>query len=225
MGLQHDDTGTKHIVPGAKTNDILVYNGSDFDAKKRESALNGITLETLTVTAFTATNANATTFKGTTVNVTDVVATNANVTTTKGTTVNVTDTITNTVVAANSVISPRVFGSKTITVKNSTANYTLTAAEVLGGIVSDTTVTNAVSVTLPTVANTVAAIPGWKVGTSFTLFYRNPGNQTITLYTDANTQWTLLGTNTIPAANAKSYDFVIATNVTGTVVCKGAVIA
>jgi hypothetical protein len=128
------------------------------------------------------------------------------------------------------IATPLVLGTlaypvKAINARNSTANYTMSVTELLGGIINDTTVTNAVSVTLPTVANVVAKIPGWQAGTTFTLFYRNPGDQAITLYTDASTQWTILGTNTIAAANAKSYDFIIATNATGTVLCKGAVVA
>ena len=55
MPLQHYDDRTKHIAPGAATNDILVYNGSDFDAKSRESSLTGVTLDTLTVKAFITT--------------------------------------------------------------------------------------------------------------------------------------------------------------------------
>jgi hypothetical protein len=128
------------------------------------------------------------------------------------------------------VATPLVLGTlaypvKTISARTSTANYTMNATELLGGIVSDTTVTNAVSVTLPTVANVVAKIPGWQAGTTFTLFYSNPGDQAITLYTDASTQWTLLGTNTIAAANCKQYDFVISSATAGTVICKGAKVA
>ena len=219
MSLEHYDSKIKHIAPGAVTNDILVYNGSDFDAKSRESSLAGISLTTLTVATLTSTTGNITT-----VNATDVASTNTNATTVRATTANVTNAIATSVIA-NTVLGVNVFGSKTITTKTSSANYTMTVAHLLGGIISDTTTGNAVSVTLPTVANVVAAISGWKAGTSFTLFYRNPGDQAITLYTDANTQWTMLGTNTIAAANAKSYDFVIASNVTGTVVCKGSSVA
>ena len=56
MGLRHYNQDCKHTAPGAATNDILVYNGSDFDPKSRETALTGLTLPTLTVTALTTTN-------------------------------------------------------------------------------------------------------------------------------------------------------------------------
>jgi hypothetical protein len=112
---------------------------------------------------------------------------------------------------------------KTITELTSAANYTMTAAQLLTGVVNDTTSTGGISVTLPTVANVVALIPGWQVGTTFELFYRNGGNQTVTMYAGAT--WTMLGTNTILAANAKAYDFVIASGTTGTMVAKGAVVA
>lgn len=198
MPLQHYESKVKHVIPGAQTNDILVYNGDELDVKSREGALNGITLPTLTVTALTSTTVNATTG-----NITNVAATS---------------------VIANIVIGAAVYSSKTVTVLTSATNYTMTPAQLITGVISDTC-NAAISVTLPTVANVVALVPGWKVGTTLNLFYRNPGNSTITMYTDASTQWTLLGTNTIAAANAKSYDFIITAANTGTVVCKGAVIA
>jgi hypothetical protein len=203
MGLTHKDSNQQHIVLGATTNDILIYNGSDFDAKSREAALAGITLTSLTVTSLTSTNANATTVRATTGAFTNVTATS---------------------VIANIVVGAAVYPSKTVTVLTSASNYTMTAAQLITGIISDTC-NAAISVTLPTVANVIALVPGYKVGTTLSLFYRNPGNSTITMYTDASTQWTLLGTNTIAASNAKSYDFVITAANTGTVVCKGAVIA
>jgi hypothetical protein len=128
------------------------------------------------------------------------------------------------------VATPLILGAlayplKSIDTKTSANNYSLSVTHLLGGVISDTTTGNAISVTLPTVANVCAVIPGWQAGTSFTLFYRNPGDQAITLYTDASSQWTILGTNTIAAANCKQYDFVIATAATGTVICKGSKVA
>jgi hypothetical protein len=205
MPLQHYDQQTKLVVPGAATNDILVYNGGDWDAKNPNVAINGVSLVTATVTTLTATTGNITT-----VNATDTNATNTN-----------TGTVKATGVIANTIVGVNVFKTRVITVLTSATNYTMTPAQLLGGIISDTTATNAISVTLPTVTNVVAAISGWKVGTSFDLFYRNPGTQAVTLYTDANTQWTIVGTNTIAAANSREYSFVVASNVAGNVVCKG----
>jgi hypothetical protein len=219
MGLKHDDTGQGHILPGAATNTILVYNGSDWDARKIPDALNGITVPSMTITAMNV----PTITGGSDANFTNYTGVNVTVTLLKGTTVNVTNAVATSVIA-NIVVGAAVYPSKTVTVLTSAANYTMTAAQLITGIISDTC-NAAISVTLPTVTNTIALIPGYKVGTTLNLFYRNPGNSTITMYTDANTQWTLLGTNTIAAANAKSYDFVITAANTGTVVCKGAVIA
>jgi len=97
------------------------------------------------------------------------------------------------------------FPRMVISVKTSAAGYTLTAAELLGGIVDDTTNTGGIAVVMPTVAAVVAAIPGWQADTSFYFIYRNPGNQTVTLNTDASAQWTMVGTMTIATLNAKLF--------------------
>ena len=105
----------------------------------------------------------------------------------------------------------------TNTVKTSAAGYTLTAAHLLGGMVTDTTSTGPIAVPMPTVAAVVALLPDWVAGTSFQFIYRNPGNQTVTLGTDASTQWTMNGTMTIATLNAKLFVCIIASAVTGTV--------
>ena len=109
----------------------------------------------------------------------------------------------------------------TVTTLTSNAGYTMTATQLLGGLISDTSGTGGIAAVMPTVADTVALIPGWTAGTSFYLIYRNPGNQTVTLTTDASTQWTMTGTMTIATLNAKLFVCTILTGVTGTVYSVG----
>jgi len=109
----------------------------------------------------------------------------------------------------------------TNTVKTSAASYILSAAHLLSGMVTDTTNTGAIAAAMPTVAAVVALLPGWVAGTSFQFIYRNPGNQTVTLGTDASAQWTMDGTMTIATLNAKLFVCTIATAATGTVYSVG----
>ena len=118
------------------------------------------------------------------------------------------------------VLGTLAYPLKSITVKTSAANYQASAAELLSGVISDTC-NAAITCFLPSVNNVCNAIAGWQAGTTFDLFYRNPGNSTITLQADNGSQWSTLGTLTIAAANTKTFEFIIATNATGTVVAKG----
>jgi len=113
------------------------------------------------------------------------------------------------------------FPLMTATAKTSAAGYTLTAAEVLTGLVIDATNTGGIAVAMPTVAAVVALIPGWVAGTSFLFWYKNTGNQTMTLGTDASTQWTMTGTMTALLNTTRVYLCRIATAVTGTVYSLG----
>ena len=101
----------------------------------------------------------------------------------------------------------------TVTTKTSAAGYTISAAELLGGFISDTSSTGAIAATLPTVAAVVALLPGWVVGTSFRLVYKNLGDQTVTLTT--GTTWTMTGTMTIAATKYREFLFVITGATTG----------
>lgn len=103
----------------------------------------------------------------------------------------------------------------TVTTLTSGGGYTLTAAQILGGFISDTTDTGAIAATMPTVALTVAALPGYVVGTSFRFVYKNPGNQTVTLTT--GTTWTMVGTMTIATTKQREFICVIAGATTGSV--------
>jgi len=107
------------------------------------------------------------------------------------------------------------------TVLTSNAGYTMTGAQLLSGLIVDNTGTGGIAATLPTVAATVALIPGWVAGTSFLLWYKNTGNQTMTLTVDASAQWTMTGTMTALTTTTRVYMCVIATAVTGTVYSLG----
>ena len=118
------------------------------------------------------------------------------------------------------VLGTQVFPLRSIANIASAANYTLSAAQCIGGIVRDNC-NAAITVTLPTVTQCIALIPGAQVGTSWNLIYQNPGNSTITLATDGSSQWTVLGTNTIAASNTRCYVFVTTAANTGTVISEG----
>lgn len=90
------------------------------------------------------------------------------------------------------------------------AGVTLTAAQVLGGVLDrDGAVT--VSDTTPTAAALVAAYPGVSVGDAKQLKIRNRNTGTLTLLAGAGV--TLEGTTTIPTVNTRTY-LVRFTNVT-----------
>lgn len=101
----------------------------------------------------------------------------------------------------------------TLTTLTSGTGYTITAAQLLGGFISDTSATGAIAATLPTVADVVALLPGYVVGTSFRFIYKNPGNQTVTLTTGAT--WTMVGTMTIATTKYREFVFIIASGTTG----------
>ena len=107
------------------------------------------------------------------------------------------------------------------TILTSAAGYTMTATQMLSGLISDTSGTGAIAATLPTVAAVVALIPDWVVGTAFYLDYSNPGNQTVTVTVDASAQWTLTGTMSIATTAHRRLLCVIDSAVTGTVYSLG----
>ena len=109
----------------------------------------------------------------------------------------------------------------TLTNLTSNAGYTMTAAQMLSGLIIDLTGTGGIAATLPTVAAVVALIPGWVAGTSFLLWYKNTGNQTMTLTVDASAQWTMTGTMTALTTTTRVYMCIIATAATGTVYSLG----
>ena len=83
--------------------------------------------------------------------------------------------------------------------------WTMAPAELLGGFIVDATATGASAPTLPTVAAVVNLIPGYIVGTTIRLIFKNTGNQTATLTTDASTQWTMEGIATIITKETREF--------------------
>jgi hypothetical protein len=97
------------------------------------------------------------------------------------------------------------------------ANYTATVAQLLNGLTIDVAAGN-YNVALPTVANVVAAIPGYKNGVSFKWIYRNApttASQAINVQADANTSWTLVGNCLVSANYAKTFLFQVTNATTG----------
>ena len=113
------------------------------------------------------------------------------------------------------------FPKLTVTVLTSAAGYNVSAAQMLSGLISDTTSSGAIAATLPTVAAVVALIGGYVAGTAFYLDYSNPGNQTVTVTVDASAQWTLVGTMTIATTTHRRFLCVIDSAVTGHVYSLG----
>ena len=104
----------------------------------------------------------------------------------------------------------------TPTILTSAAGYTMTAAQMISGFISDTTSTGAIAAQLPLVTDVVALLPAAAqgAGTSFFFAYRNPGNQTVTITT--NTGWGTLsagGTMTILAGSVREFQIIL-TNAT-----------
>ena len=94
----------------------------------------------------------------------------------------------------------------TVTAKTSGAGaWTLTAAELLSGFILDATTAGGSAPTMPTVAAVVALISGYVAGTSFILIFKNTGDQTATLTTDASTQWTMEGIVTIITKETRQF--------------------
>lgn len=97
-----------------------------------------------------------------------------------------------------------------------TQNSTPTAAQLLGGIVTQTSATGAGTVTLPLGSSMSAAITGVAVGDSFHVRFANlGGGQTLTI--TANTNFTVVGTATV--ATATNIDLLMVNTATDTWIC------
>lgn len=109
------------------------------------------------------------------------------------------------VTAAKAVIQGmNTFPLVTLTSKTSAATVALTAAEVIGGYISDA-VSEANAATLPAPADIVAAIPNAKVGTSFFLVYKNAAGGASAITVTANGASSIDGTATIGQNNTKLF--------------------
>ena len=96
------------------------------------------------------------------------------------------------------------------TVATATA-VTLTAAQILGGLILQAPSGGAVTTTLPTLALLLAAINGVAVGTSFEFTIRNTADASETITVAAGTGGTTSGTMTIAQSNSKRFLVVFTT--------------
>jgi len=99
--------------------------------------------------------------------------------------------------------------------------WTITAAELIGGFIIDATTTGGSAPTMPTVADVVAALPGYIAGTTIRLVFKNTGDQTATLTTDASAQWTMEGIVTIITKETREFLCRIESATAGTVYAIG----
>lgn len=90
---------------------------------------------------------------------------------------------------------------------------TLTAAQVVSGIVNLSGQTAAQTVTLPTAALICAAIPNCQVGSSFELILQNANTSSGAVTLTAGTGNTLVGTTTVPITKTQIYRGIV-TNAT-----------
>jgi hypothetical protein len=102
------------------------------------------------------------------------------------------------------VFNSLVFENRTVTTYPSDA--TITAAELLGGLLVDTEA-GASTFTLPTAALLAAAIPGIAVGLSFMFALRNTGNNTATVA--VGTGITSASGNTLTVATVNTRIFLL----------------
>ena len=92
-----------------------------------------------------------------------------------------------------------------------TQNATPTAAQMLGGLITHTSVTGAGTFTVPTGTLMSGAITGNVAGDGFWTVYANVGNQTVTITAAAGN--TLTGTAAVPAGkNAQIFSVCTAAN-------------
>lgn len=104
------------------------------------------------------------------------------------------------------------FPLTTVTTLTSGATVTYTAAQILGGLITDT-ISAGCAATLPAPASIVAAIHGAVVGTSFDVVIKNTAASAIAITVTANGASTIVGTATISQNNSKMFKGIIS-NVT-----------
>jgi len=103
--------------------------------------------------------------------------------------------------------------SKTIiTSKTSGATVTYTAAEMVGGMISDAN-TEANAATTPTATQLIAAIPNAAIGSSFLFILKNASAGAYTITLTAGVDITITGTATVAQNNTKIF-LVVVTSVT-----------
>lgn len=109
------------------------------------------------------------------------------------------------------------------TTNNDAQHNTLSAAEILGGLVVHTSVTGGGTVTMDTAANIVAGVPLTENGQAVACYYINDGDQTLTLANDAGNTCTVADTGQTIAENEAALLLFVRTSATAVVVyCIGA---
>jgi hypothetical protein len=93
----------------------------------------------------------------------------------------------------------------TVTTLSTAGNETLTAAQLLGGLILRDPNGGARTDTLPTAALLVAALPGYQIGDAFEFTIRNTADAAETITVAAGTGGTASGTMTIAQNNSKRF--------------------
>ena len=128
--------------------------------------------------------------------------------------------------ATISLLGTGIFAARGVAALKKTTNTPLTsngavvyaAAALVGGLITDASVTGAVTATFDTGTAICALLPGYAVGDSWLVHINNTGNQTITLTSGAGC--TLVGTAAITTTLSRTLIFLItaANTITATVV-------
>jgi len=105
--------------------------------------------------------------------------------------------------------STLVYPFLTVTTLTTASNLTLTAAQILGGLILRATSGAGRTDTLPTAALLVAAIPGAQIGTGFEFTIRNDAGAAETITVAAGVGGTTKGTMTIAQNNMKRFLIVL----------------
>lgn len=103
----------------------------------------------------------------------------------------------------------------TVTTKSTAGAATLTASEILGGLLLRDPNGAGRTDTLPTAESLIAAIPGVMVNTSFQFDIRNTADASETITIAAGSGGTTSGTMTIAQNNGKRFIVVITNNLQG----------
>lgn len=112
------------------------------------------------------------------------------------------------------LVGGQIYEHTTVTSLTSGATVTYSAAQILGGMISDA-ITLACAATTDTAANIVAAIKNAKVGSSCFFVLKNAAASAIAITLTAGAGITITGTATVAQLNTKIW-LVVCTNVTAT---------
>ena len=115
-------------------------------------------------------------------------------------------------------------GAVTVSTISTAAAATLTAAQVLGGLILRDPAGGARTDTLPTAALLAAALPGVVAGTAFEFTIRNTADASETITVAAGTGGTTSGTMTIAQNNSKRFLVVFTSASAYTVYSLGTVV-